>query len=452
MNYSNLDEILSKYDHFHTLSELHKGRLIKLVNGVLCGEYKHTELLPTKEIGSVSLHSNQLYKWFRKKNDDGYYKKVIQHYFDVVNESYQFGKGKGYTKKFKLKEWIYDLCIEKYKNPKPIELSSIIDGVKPITVIPTNGVHPLDINGNPKSSTIEINPIVEPNIQNLEMMIEELENSKSISIREHIREKYLFQLYQLRQTLNNTICPRGLLQLYQESGNGRLNPMIGLDFPHLIHTQNRIRQVLFSGMDLYDYDMSNSHLSIFYGLCKKYGMDCPFIGDYLTNKPYYREKWSYDYCVKEKIIKKYIISWLYGNTMSEVSDNPYYKVLGYERMIRMKSDTVLVGIYNEIISGRKLIVNHHSTVNGTVINVMKKESQTKRMKSKLCFILFGYESKILEIINQLIGQSMKVLIYDGWIGSKTDVSILEKTIKQKLNLDIRFDEELIEKPSISELF
>jgi len=281
------------------------------------------------------------------------------------------------------------------------------------------------------------------------MMIEELENSKSISIREHIREKYLFQLYQWRQTLNNTVCPCGLLQLYQESGNGRLNPMERLDFPHLIHTQNRIRQVLFSGMDLYDYDMSNSHLSIFYGLCKKYGMDCHFIGDYLENKSHYREKWSYDFCVKEKIIKKYIISWLYGNTMSEVTDNPYYKVLGYERMIRIKSDLVLVGIYNEIIRGRKLIVNQHTSLNGNITNVMDKESVTKRLKSKLCFILFGYESKILEIVNQVIGNKMKVLIYDGWIGSKTDVSILERTIQNRLDLDIRFDQELIENPPIS---
>lgn len=115
----------------------------------------------------------------------------------------------------------------------------------------------------------------------------------------------------------------------------------------------------------------------------------------------------------------------------------------------MKSDTVLVGIYNEIISGRKLIVNHHSTVNGTVINVMKKESQTKRMKSKLCFILFGYESKILEIVNQVIGHDMKVLIYDGWIGSKTDVLILEQTIQNRLDINIRFDQELIENPPIS---
>ena len=76
----------------------------------------------------------------------------------------------------------------------------------------------------------------------------------------------------------------------------------------------------------------------------------------------------------------------------------------------------------------------------------------KKLKSQLCFIIFGYETKILEIVNELIGDDMKVMVYDGWIGNKTDVSILETTIKNRLDLDIRFDEELIVKPPISELY
>ena len=57
MNYLELGEILSKDDHFPTLSNLHKTRLIKMVNRMLNGEYKHKSLLPTNEIGLFSLHS-----------------------------------------------------------------------------------------------------------------------------------------------------------------------------------------------------------------------------------------------------------------------------------------------------------------------------------------------------------------------------------------------------------
>ena len=454
MNYTELGELLSQDDHFNSLSKLHKKRLIKMVNRMLYGDYIHKSLLPTDEIGLFSLHSELLRKWYRKNYDSGYYLKVIEPYLDCVNESYSFGIGSnGYTKKYRLKDWIYDLCIKQYQNTnKPTDLSTIGKDVKPIRTIPKNGVNDLDINGNQKSSTIHINPIVEPNIQMIEQTIEDLENTNSMSIRKHIKRNNLFQLYTWIRTLNNTLYPNGLLQLYQESENGRLNPMRDVDFHHLINTPQRIRKVLFDGMDLWDYDMSNSHYSIFYGLCERYGMDCPYILDYLENKVELREKWSDDFCVKMKILKRYIISWLYGNQMNEVNVNPYYELLGYDRMVKMKKDHILIGMYKEIIKGRRLIVQNQPIVNGQIINVMNKELPSNmKLKSKLCFILFGYETKILEIVNELIGDDMKVLIYDGWIGKKTDVSILETTIKQRLDLDILFDEELIVKPPISEL-
>ena len=459
MNYTELGDLLSQDDHFNSLSKLHKKRVIIMVNRMLNGDYIHKSLLPTNEIGLFSLHSELLRKWYRKNYDSGYYLKVIEPYLDCVNESYSFGIGSnGYTKKYRLKDWIYDLSIQQYQNTnKPTDLSTIGKDVKPIRTIPKNGVCDLDINGNPKSSTIQINPIVEPNIQMIEQTIEEMENNNSKTIINYLFheniDKILIGLKDLRRTLNNTLCPNGLLQLYQESENGRLNPKSGLDFPQTINTKTEIRMVMFSGLDLYYYDMSNSHYSIFYGLCKNYGMDCPFIGDYLENKVELREKWSDDFCVKMKILKRYIISWLYGNQMNEVKENPYYQVLGYDRMVKIKKDKTLVGIYREILKGRKLIVQNQPIVNGKIINVMNKELPSdKKLKSQLCFIIFGYETKILEIVNELIGDDMKVMIYDGWIGNKTDVSILETTIKQRLDLDIRFDEELIVKPPISELY
>ena len=106
MNYTELGELLSKDDHFNSLSKLHKKRLIKMVNRMLYGDYIHKSLLPTDEIGLFSLHSELLRKWYRKNYDSGYYLKVIEPYLDCVNESYTFGNGKGKTKKYKLKEWI----------------------------------------------------------------------------------------------------------------------------------------------------------------------------------------------------------------------------------------------------------------------------------------------------------------------------------------------------------
>ena len=63
MNYNDLGEILSTNDHFTTLSKQHRKKLIQMVNRVLCGENVHVELIPLKEIGSVSFHSIMLKKW-----------------------------------------------------------------------------------------------------------------------------------------------------------------------------------------------------------------------------------------------------------------------------------------------------------------------------------------------------------------------------------------------------
>ncbi len=450
MTYSDLDKILSKRDEFVSLSKLHKKRLIKLIIGVMNGDYKHRSFFPTHEIGSSSLHSTYLWKRFRKNGDGGYYKKVIEPYLTCINDSYEFGRGSnGYTKKYRLKEWVYDECIRHYKyHSKPNELSIIGKTIEPILEEPKSMVNDYDINGNPKSSKIQINPLVKPNFKSLVETIEIIENHKSNNIRKHIRNENVFRLQQWKKILNNKRFPMSVLQLYQESINGRLCPMTNLDFPHLINTPNRIRRVLFSDMDLMDYDMSNSHLSIFNGLCKKYGFDCQIMNEYLDNKSYYRNKWNTDFCVKVKLIKQYILSWLYGNDMNQVSKNPFYRDLGYDRMVKIKNDRMLVGIYKEILKGRKIIIDNQPIVNGEIINVMKKKYPSNRPKGKtLCFILFGYESRILEIVNEQIGDSMKVLIYDGWIGEKTNTKDLEKTIKQRLDIDIRFDEEPITLPS-----
>jgi hypothetical protein len=454
MNYTELGEILSQNDHFNSLTKLHKKRLVRMVLGILNGDYKHKKVSPTDGI-SVSIHSKKLKKWFRKEYDIGNYLKVIEPYLDCVDESYCFGFGsKGYTKKYILKDWIYDKCFDYWNtNTKPVEISIIGKDIKPITTIPDNGISDVDSNGNPRSNKIQINPCVELNLNTINETIDELIKTKSrMRIRKDIKKNNLTHLLKWKHNLNNTLCPNKVLQLYQEGWDGRLYQQSNLSIPHFISTPNRIRKVLFNGMDLYDYDMSNSHLTIFYGLCERYGMNCSYIGEYNEKKNYYRNKWSDDFNTEIKKLKKYILSWLYGNDMNPVRGNPYYDVLNYHRMNDIKNDRMLNGIYKEILEGRKLIIRNQPTNNGKYVNVLNKEIPKKNKVGKtLSFFQFGYETKVLEIVNELIGDKMKVLIYDGWIGQKCDVSILETTIKQRLGIDIRFSEKKINKTPISTL-
>jgi len=443
MNYILQDDPL-----FQKLNPTHQQRLSMLLNSIMNGDFRHKQLFPINEIDSISLSSEYMRKLFRKKYDGSYYKTILNQFFDCVNESYHFGDGKGMTRKFKAQNRVAESYLKYYKDSTPFTITHFEKKSQtPITSIPKNAVCDLDISGNEKASRVILPSTIAVNVHAIESAINDLENASSLQVRNSLRLRNLIHLYQWRKAVNNTLAPNLAVQQYQESLNGRLSSRSHVNFPSIINTPNRIRKVLFSDMDLYDYDMSNSHFSIFYNLCKQYDVECPNLKFYLDNKEDLREEWCEKFFVKTKILKTYIISWLYGNSNNEIKKNLFFNELGYDRMIEIKHDEILSGIYKEIIKGRRMIVKHHRD-NGMITNIMGKEREVRRMNKDLCFILFGYESKIMEIVNRIIGDDMKVLIYDGWIGNKIDVSFLESEVERELGLTVKFDEEQIEAPSI----
>jgi hypothetical protein len=446
-----MNSILKNDQTFQNLTLLHRQRLSTLITQIMKGKFRHDSLIPMAELDSSALQSAYLRKMFRMKKDGSYYKHILDSFFDCVNSTYQFGNGKGRTRKFKLKSWVIDDYLANLKDSKPIDFSRIKNNKHiPLKTIPENAVHEFDILMHPKSTKLKLNPVVEINADRIDQTIRELEQSNSVFMRNHVRLRNMIHLYQWKKLLNNTLVPNSIIQLYHESTNGRLSPKSELNFQNLINTPKRIRKILFSDMNLYDYDMSNSHFSIFYNLCERYDVECPNLKYYLENKKTLRTEWSDKYYLKTKVLKKYIISWLYGNKNNAIKENPLYNELGYVRMIEIKQDEILSGIYREIIKGRRVIVKRHRE-NGNIKNIMGKEREVKSLSKDLCFILFGYESKIMETVNKIIGDDMKVLIYDGWIGNKVDVNYLESVVKKELGLSIKFDEEPIESPSIFSL-
>ncbi len=218
-----------------------------------------------------------------------------------------------------------------------------------------------------------------------------------------------------------------------------------------------LKSLIFSGQGLVDVDISNAHLSIFSGLCKKYKIECPNIEYYLENKDELRRMWSEKFDVEVKLIKAYIISWLYGSTnyaiiRSDISDD-----LGLVALEAIQNDPVLLGIYDEIQRGRKVICDAHRNSNNLITNILGKEQPRKKrarkntLGSELAHIQFGMESKIMEIANSIIGDDFMLLIYDGYIGEMVDVSIIEEEVKKQLGFDIKFDVEEIQPPSLEDL-
>ena len=123
----------------------------------------------------------------------------------------------------------------------------------------------------------------------------------------------------------------------------------------------------------------------------------------------------------------------------------------------MKEDELLKGIHEDIHNNWKFIVEDSRNSNGLITNILGKEQPRKdvdkknKIGSELSFIMFAYESRIMEVVNHFVGDSMKVLVYDGFIGNRVDVSAVEAEVKRKLGLTIKFDEKLIEAPPIVDL-
>lgn len=441
--------VLSNHEVFQRLSKKHQKRLSRLIAGVMFGYFRHNELYPIAEIHAVSLPSKYLQKLFRKKSNSSYYLEVISEYFDCVNSYFKYAGARNRTKKYELKDWVAKAYLDYYKNNTPITPGYMIgDDLVPIQEVPMNAINDTDILGKPIATKVVLQPMVKLNIDAIDRTIEGIENSSSLNPRWLVRRSNLIQLYIWKNALNNTLVPSSAIQMYTESEAGRLGPHGGLNIPNIVDTPNRIRNVLFSGLGLYDYDMSNSHLSVFYNLCQEIGLECPRLKAYLDNKTEFREKWGEDFWVDIKKLKPYIISWLYGNNNNPVTPNPFFKIIGYDRMKMIKEDKLLSGIYDEFCVGRRLIVEKYRQKDGFITNAMGKSRLSTTLSKDLCFILFGYEARIMEIVNQQIGDDMICLIYDGWIGNKINVTSLEAEVQKQLGLSISFDEELIEAPTL----
>ena len=390
--------------------------------------------------------SKELKKRFSGKG--GYYKSIIKPYFDCIDETYKKGNG-GYTKKWELKKWLEDEVDEVLKDETPLTLTKIRDDEKGVEVIEEISVNGIDC-GNTKlflPSTLDVNNTL------IDEYIERIETHPTH--RKKRRRKVLRFLLTTKQHLNNYQIPNQLLQYYTQSNNGRFHQKVGLDI-HPIQFPKEIRNIIFGNMDLYYFDISNSHLSIMYNLGKDLGCSGNGIKHYLDNKVEIRNGWESDnsYGISKNIIKRYIISWLYGNTNNIGDFNPFFNDLGFERMKKIKqNDDVLGGLYNDIQTIKNKIVENVEVVDGCYMNVWGnglptfqngKKTPKKRI---LPHILFGLESKIMETINVKMDCGMKVLVYDGYIGLENDVGEMNKVVKNNLDMDIHFDVESIKPPT-----
>jgi hypothetical protein len=126
--------------------------------------------------------------------------------------------------------------------------------------------------------------MIKINANALDSALNDFMNSVDYDETKRSRYKNLNKMTDLKKCLNNSLSLNSLPVCYSESSSGRLAPAYGTNFPSMITMSKELKSLLCSGQRLYDYDISNAHLSIFNGLCKRFGIECPNIQHYLENK------------------------------------------------------------------------------------------------------------------------------------------------------------------------
>ena len=381
-------------------------------------------------------------------------------FFDCIDETCSFGNGNGYTKAYALKAWVRDEMHEYYSSTAPIPLLKYLDKGDlfiPLFEIPTSAIEELDKLGKPRVTNFIIPAMVELNYDALSQAINNFEKSPLFDETRRDDYRNYNDMIDLRFSLNNTLVSNFIPQNYREGTSGRLCPHNASTYPSIIPMSKEVKALIFSGKELYDYDVSNCHFAIFIGLCKRYGIECPCINDYMKYKKEYRQMWCEEFQVGGKILKANILSWLYGAKNNPIVITDLQAELGYEALEAIQNDRILSRIYDEIQFGRKVIVEHHRNSNGLITNILGKEQPRKdvdkknKLGSELSHIQFGIESKIMEIVNHFVPNEMILLIYDGWISNKVDISAIEQEVKNQLGFDIKFEEELIQPPILDDL-
>jgi hypothetical protein len=174
-----------------------------------------------------------------------------------------------------------------YSQLEPSAIDRYIENANihiPLIKVPTKSIENLDNLGLPRVTNFILPPMVELNEDALNRAICNFENSENYL--EERRDDYrnYNDMIDLRKSLIDTPLPNFIPQYYRESSTGRLFPSNSSSHPSIIPMSKELKALIFSGMNYYIYDIENAHFSIFSGLCKRYGLECPSVNYYLAHK------------------------------------------------------------------------------------------------------------------------------------------------------------------------
>ena len=259
-----------------------------------------------------------------------------------------------------------------------------------------------------------------------------------------------------------------ILQLYTEKDSGRL---YGDGWLNLQTMPKEMRYIAMAGMNYYEYDMENAHYNIMYQYNRMSGggaLDA--IGKYIKDTSGVREELADDLGVDVSVIKKILISMIYGATTEKTevwndSKNMWEETAVYKDFLRYTDNNIkeaedlferlsnhktIVGLTKDIKTAYKVIQKNWKTDRADekerMINCgnkpiriyewreKKKKYVRKSMGKLLSHFLQGIEAVLLWYImeEETDGDNSSFVMahHDGWVSRKNwDIKRLESILR-----------------------
>lgn len=241
------------------------------------------------------------------------------------------------------------------------------------------------------------------------------------------RIEHLGQLIRLAHT---DVAGRGfIVHRYAEGKTGRLYAS-GVS----LQTAPRIiRKAALHG--LYDYDIENCHYAIFSQLAARYDYKCEAISYYLTHKKEVRQQIAAEVGISEEQSKMCLLALMFGARLSEWQGNAIPQEIG-TRAGALFTNPLFKGIADDIVEGRKIILDRWEKRRTTLLNDMGKAVGLKEPTNvRLAHIIQGLEAKALKAAINLYPDEIVLLMHDGFVSKRRlDVPLIENAIYEATGL------------------
>ena len=302
---------------------------------------------------------------------------------------------------------------------------------------PRNGaIYSRDSKGQPAKARFQMRFAIPVNVGNILNYLAYLKSLNLNSTRERITDLQKFIKLQ-----SNTVTDSGTIPMsYVETPAGRLQGQS----KHLQNVPRDVRNAALAGC--WDYDIENCHFAIFVQLAKRHGYECPAIRQLLCHKKMIRQFIGETIGIAPEQAKTCLLALLYGAVCSESHMATIPKMIGRGKAGRLYRNAWFQSIKDEVKEGRHITLKAQRRFRGKITNAMGKYIDAGNESVRLlAHLLQGIEAKMLNIVGELRGDSLVLLMHDGFVSDKQlDKAAIEGEILAQTGFAVSLEENHLE--------